>query len=267
MLRLPQLVLCLALAAPALAQQIANEHGVSMGHVHLNVADPSAHQRLWVEHFGATAFEHEGIPGVRLPHLLLLYRRQVPTGGFQGSVMEHFGLKVRSTAEVLERWRAAGLTVQAEFTGAEGFPNAYLLFPDDMRLEIQQDDSLDVIAEGHHLHYFLLSEHLALRQWYADRFGAVLSKRGRIDSADLPEKMNLSFMISTRATELTGSKGRVIDHVALEVSNLEAFCKRLADQGVEFDIPYGMSSELRVPHAVLTDPAGVVIELTEGLGL
>jgi len=253
--------------APALAQQIANELGVSMGHVHLNVADPAAHQRLWIEHFDAVAVEHEGIRGIRLPRLFLLFRQQEPKGGFQGAVMEHFGLKVRNTAEVVERWRAAGLTVQAEFTGAEGFPNAYLLFPDNMRLEIQQDEALQVIGEGHHLHYFLVSDHLALRQWYADVFGASLGKRGRIDSADLPEKMNLSFTAPRIASELTGSLGRVIDHIAFEVRDLEAFCAQLAAKGVKFDVPYGRSAELGVPSATLTDPSGVVIELTEGLAL
>lgn len=260
-----RLLLPVLLIAPSFAQQITNDRGVSMGHVHLNVADPKAHQQLWIDHFGGVAIERNGIPGIRIPQLLLLFRQQEPTGGFEGAVMEHFGLKVRNTAEVVERWRTAGLTVQAEFTGAEGFPNAYLLFPDNMRLEIQQDESLEVIGEGHHLHYFLVSDHLPLRQWYVDTFGAPPSKRSRIDSADLPERMNLSFMTSRRATELTGSKGRVIDHVAFEVRGLEAFCKQLAANGVEFDSPYGINPELAVPSATLTDPSGVVVELTEGL--
>ena len=260
-----RLLLSVLLIGPVFGQPIANDRGVSMGHVHLNVGDPAAHQQLWIDHFDAVRVEHEGIPGIRIPQLLLLFRQQAPTGGFQGAVMEHFGLKVRNTAEVVERWRAAGLTVQAEFTGAEGFPNAYLLFPDDMRLEIQQDESLEVIGEGHHLHYFLVGDHLPLRQWYTDNFGAVLSKRGRLDTSDIPEKMNLSFMTSTRATVLDGSQGRVIDHVAFEVSGLEDFCKRLEANGIRFDVPYGTSSELGVPSATLTDPSGVVVELTEGL--
>lgn len=181
--------------------------------------------------------------------------------------MEHFGLKVRNRDEVVERWRAAGLTVQSLFNGNEGFPNAYLLFPDDMRLEIQQDASLDVRAEGHHLHYFQIGNHLPLRQWYADVLGARLGLRGTIDSADFPERMNLSFTTSTRATELTGSRSRVIDHIGLEVRDLEALCKRLAASGIQFDVPYGTSLELGLPSATLTDPSGVVIELTEGLGL
>ena len=180
--------------------------------------------------------------------------------------MEHFGLKVRNTQQVVQRWREAGLTVEAEFTGAEGFPNAYLLFPDNLRLEIQQDESLDIIAKGHHLHYFLTADYLPLRQWYADTFGAVLSKRGRIDTVDVLD-MNFSFTTPRVPSELVGSKGRVIDHIAFEVRGLEAFCKRLEAMGVKFDVPYGTSSELDVPSAVLTDPSGVVIELTEGLTL
>ena len=180
--------------------------------------------------------------------------------------MEHFGLKVRNTQQVVQRWREAGLTVEAEFTGAEGFPNAYLLFPDNLRLEIQQDESLDIIAKGHHLHYFLTADYLPLRQWYADTFGAVLSKRGRIDTVDVLD-MNFSFTTPRVPSELVGSKGRVIDHIAFEVRGLEAFCKRLEATGVKFDVPYGTSSELDVPSAVLTDPSGVVIELTEGLTL
>jgi catechol 2,3-dioxygenase-like lactoylglutathione lyase family enzyme len=175
-------------------------------------------------------------------------------------------LKVRDTQQAVERWRGAGLTVEAEFTGAEGFPNAYLLFPDDMRLEIQQDESLEIIAQGHHLHYFIAGDYLPLRQWYADTFGAVLSERGRIDTADFRD-MNFSFTTPTRPGERVGSKGRVIDHIAFRVHGLEAFCRRLAANGVQFDAPYGQSPELGVPSAVLTDPSGVVIELTEGLTL
>jgi hypothetical protein len=40
-------------------------------------------------------------------------------------------------AEMLAAVRAAGYTVQQEFTGAEGFPNAYFLAP---RLREMQED-------------------------------------------------------------------------------------------------------------------------------
>jgi hypothetical protein len=60
------------------------------------------------------------------------------------------------------------------------------------------------------------------------------------------------------------TKGRRLDHIGFEVPNLEAFCKRLASMGVSFDVPYQKSTD-GVAHAMLTDPWGTSIELTEGL--
>ena len=69
--------------------------------------------------------------------------------------MDHFGFKVRNLAEVLQAWRAAGLEVGREFIGAEGFPNAYLMAPDDVRIELQEDKALPVKAAAYHLHFLL----------------------------------------------------------------------------------------------------------------
>ena len=116
-----------------------NEAGVSMGHVHLNVTDAEEHKKLWMEQFGAVPLSREGLNGVKIPGMLLLFREQAPTGGTEGTVIDHFGLKIPNLADSLAKWRAAGYEVQAEFTGTEGFPNAYLKGPDDVKIELQQD--------------------------------------------------------------------------------------------------------------------------------
>ena len=60
------------------------------------------------------------------------------------------------------------------------------------------------------------------------------------------------------------TRGRMLDHIGFEVTNLEAFCKALEAKGIKFDRPYG-----KLPSgfglAFLTDPWGTYIELTEGL--
>ena len=43
-----------------------------------------------------------------------------------------------------QAWRAAGYQVGREFTGSEGFPNAYLMGPDDVKIELQADKALPV---------------------------------------------------------------------------------------------------------------------------
>lgn len=62
---------------------------------------------------------------------------------------------MRSLPEMLASFRAAGVTVQSEFKGNEGFPNAYVVGPDNVRIEMQEDTTLPVRAASHHLHYML----------------------------------------------------------------------------------------------------------------
>lgn len=260
-------IVSLSLSFPLSAHaQLAppNAAGVSMGHVHLNVADMEVHKKLWVEHFGAVLLQKEGLTGVKLPGMLILFRQQTSTGGSQGTVLDHFGFKVPNLAEVLERWRAAGYQVQREFKGTEGFPNAYLIGPDEIKIELQQDAALPVRALSYHLHYVVgPGDDVKLRDWYAETFSLVSRKRGDHDTADVPG-MNLTFTTNKTPPTL-GTKGRAVDHVGFEVRNLEAFCKRLQAGGVTFDIAYRKMPERGLAVAFLTDPFGVVIELTEGL--
>ena len=83
---------------------------------------------------------------VKFPNMLVALTQKAPTGPSQGTVMDHFGFKVRSMPEMLAAVRAAGYTVQSEFTGAEGFPNAYFLGPDGLRVEMQEDKTLTAKA-------------------------------------------------------------------------------------------------------------------------
>jgi len=254
--------LALSIAPPAPVQLAPpNEAGVTFGHVHLNVRDIEVHKKLWVDHFGGTLVQKGPLTAIKLPGMLVALRQMEPTGGSEGTVMDHFGFKVRNLAEVLQKWRAAGYQVQREFKGTEGFPNAYLIGPDEVKIELQEDTALPVKASAYHLH-FILGDHLKLRDWYADTFSLVKRKRGEHDTADVPG-MNLTFQTS-RTPPTLGTKGRAIDHIGFEVRNLEAFCKKLEARGVKFDVAYRQVPAIGLAIAYLTDPAGVYIELTEG---
>jgi len=257
--------LVLSLAASAYAQLAPpNAAGISMGHVHLNVANVDVQKKLWVQHFGAVPLQKEGLAGVKLPGMLILFEQKTPTGSSVGTVMDHFGLKIRNLSEALERWRAAGYQVEREFTGTEGFPNAYLRGPDDIKIELQQDTGLPQQSIGYHLHYVVgPGNDLKLRDWYAETFSLVSRKRGDHDTADVPG-MNLTFTTNKTPPTLP-TKGRAVDHVGFEVRDLAAFCRKLESRGVKLDVPYKRIPERGLAVAFLTDPFGVTIELTEGL--
>jgi catechol 2,3-dioxygenase-like lactoylglutathione lyase family enzyme len=257
-------VLALATVSPAYAQLAPpNAAGITYGHVHLNVRDVELHKKLWVEHFDGVVVQKGPLVAVKLPGMLIAFRQAEPSGGSQGTVLDHFGFKVRNLADMLQAWRAAGYQVGREFIGSEGFPNAYLMAPDDVRIELQEDKTLPVKASAYHLH-FLLADYEKLRDWYVDTFSLVPRKRGTIvTTADVPG-MNLSF--ATSATATIGTKGRSLDHIGFEVTNLEAFCKTLEARGVKFDVAYRDVPAIGLHIAYFTDPSGVYIELTEGYG-
>jgi catechol 2,3-dioxygenase-like lactoylglutathione lyase family enzyme len=255
-------VALLAMASPALAQLAPpNAAGITYGHVHLNVRDIEVHKKLWVEHFGGQVVQKGPLTAVKMPGMLIALTQREPTGGSAGTVMDHFGFKVRSLAEFLAAWRAAGYPVTQEFTGAEGFPNAYVMGPDQTRIELQEDRTLPVKVSPYHIH-FLTSDYARLRDWYVELFSLAPRKRGSIETtADAPG-MNLSF--GTAPSPTVGTRGRTIDHIGFEVKNLEAFCKKLEARGIKFDMAYRYVPSVALKAAFITDPSGVSIELTEG---
>jgi catechol 2,3-dioxygenase-like lactoylglutathione lyase family enzyme len=240
-----------------------NAAGVTMGHVHLNVKDVEVQKKFWVDLFGATPLKREGVDGVKFPGMMILLTRKEPSAPSEGAVIDHFGFKVHNTEEILKNCRDAGFVTRPVFKGVEGFANAYIIGPDDVKIEVQQDDSLTGAPVPNHVHY-LLKDVGGLRDWYVKTFGAVARKRGILETADI-STMNLTFQAIRDDTPRPATKGRSLDHVGFEVKNLEAFCKQLEANGVKFDVPYRKIPALGTAIAFLTDPMGGYIELTEGL--
>ena len=267
-LSLARTVTVVALAAFAVprpsAAQVApyNEDGMTFGHVHLNVSDLEAHKALWVEQFGGEVVERGPLTAIKWPDMILILSEREPTAGSMSTVMDHFGFKVRDIEPFLESWREAGLEVQAEFTGAEGFPNAYLMAPDSVRVELQEDPELDHEVVGYHVHWFT-QQYREVLDWYIDVFGVERFKRGSIETTANAPGQNLSFGDSDDPRLPT--RGTAIDHIGFEFEDLDAFVEELEAKGVELDVPVREIPSIGLKIAFLTDPSGVYVELTEGL--
>ena len=255
-------VAVLSLAAPAHAQlAVPNAAGLTYGHVHLNVSDIELHKQLWVEHFGGVVTQKGSLVAVRLPGFLVALSGREPTGPSQGTVMDHFGFKVRNMEKFLAKWRAAGFEVGPEFTGAEGQANAYVTMPDGAYVELQEDQMLQEEVSGYHIH-FRTPDFEELLAWYVDIFELEVRPRGNIQTTTNVPGMNMSFGDAREA--LAPTRGRAIDHIGFELDDLEAFTMRLKAKGIEFDTDFRVIDSLQLKIAYLTDPSGVRIELTEG---
>lgn len=255
----------LSIAVPGHAQlAVPNGAGVTFAHVHLNVADVELHNQIWVEHFDGELVQKGPLNTIKFPGFFLILTAREPTGGSQGTAMDHFGFKVRDIEAMHASWRAAGYEVQAEFTGAEGFPNSYLVAPDGVRFELQEDRTMSRDVIGYHVHFWN-SDFEDLLDWYVDTFAAVRRQRGSIAStADVPG-MNMSF--ANCGTECEATRGRAIDHIGFEVDDLDAFAEMLTARGVDLEFPPRYIESIELKIAFFTDPSGVRVELTEGLDL
>jgi aldose sugar dehydrogenase len=271
------MVLRLEPAAPLAAP---NSAGVAMGHLHYRVRDLEANKKFWIA-LGGEEVRSQEVRSVRLQpdhadtiikfqDVLVVLEPGDSPGGTEGSVVNHVAFRVPSLAQV----EAAGLTVAR----LNGFPGvASVTTPEGERIELfenaatnltfaQEPGFDDAVARRHnrpltspiafhHVHLYVPDGQVAAaKAWYSKVFGGIPGKRSNYEAVDLPG-VNLNFSSAPRPTLPT--RGRRLDHLGFEISNLSAFCKKLEAMGVTLDVPC-------VGRTFLTDPWGTSIELTEG---
>lgn len=229
-----------------------------MGHLHFRVTDAAVHKKLLVEVLGAKVLRAGPLEIYQLPGVHILLARGTPSGGNDGTVIDHLGFKVQDLDAIKAKLTAAGATVLTENSQAR---QMFVLLPDAIKIEFSEDKSLDQPVVHDHIH-FAVPQIDEQRAWYEKIFGAKLGMTGSFKAADVPG-VNLRWNPADR--RLPGIKGTSVDHIGFEVTNLEEFCKKLEADGVQFDMPYRAVERIGLSIAFLTDPWGVYIELTEGL--
>jgi hypothetical protein len=230
----------------------------------VNVTDVDAHTKFWVTQFEAVPVTVGQLRGVKIPGLVVLFRRQTPTGPGDGETINHLGLKLITLSDFTARFGRAGFAFEPPRVGRENSPQTYVTGPDTFRIELVEDPRLPAPVVSHHLHYWLENP-TAVKRWYVDKLLLAPTMRGPYESGDLPG-MNLTMSaLGQQPGPGVATKGRLLDSIGFEVRNLRAYCERIRANGVTFDVPYGLDPELGIPTATLTDPWGVTIRLTEGL--
>lgn len=251
---------------------------VTNGHHHFNVSDVDAHLRLWVDMLGGKRGDYGPNAMVVFPNALVLLRDQAPDGDMIGSNVNHVGFTVPDLRALVDKLKAAGYEFVTERDGPPGVPVtdhiaavnagpisgfAYVMGPDDIKVEILEIRTQDEPIVSHHLHFYAADPE-AMQAWYSDVFGAV-KQPGPFPgwaSARLP---GLSLNFTPTSASLAGTAGRTIDHIGFEIDDIEAFVAELAAKGIELDIPLREIPEIGLKLAFMSDPWGTYIELTEGL--
>jgi catechol 2,3-dioxygenase-like lactoylglutathione lyase family enzyme len=287
--------LALALSACALAvapgsrvsaQLLSNPDApVRIGHYHLNVTSVEAHKKFWVDTLGGTAVKFQGLDVIKFPDAFIFLNVQKPTGPTRGTAFDHIGFAVPNVPAMAMKLAAAGYQ---ETTGREPAPGtpppaasgtsavygrfAYFVGPDGAKIELvtaAAPNAPPIVA--HHIH-FINKQYVEMQQWYMKAFDATL-RAGQTDffiGADLPGvgySLNFFRWEGDQTITHVATKGRVVDHVGFEVKNLEEFCKKIEAKGITLTRGYRQKDKTmgNIGTALMTDPWGVSIELTEGL--
>jgi len=269
-------------ASLTFAQLLNQDAPVIVGHYDLNVTSIEAHKKFWVDTLGGTAmkFGSAGIDVIKFPDVFLFLHQQPPTGSSVGTTLNHIGFAVPDVPAMTAKVVANGyqLTVGREPGPGQtaALPTAgnygrfsYILGPDGVKVELVTSDAKNPAPIAHHHVHFANKEFVEMQQWYMKAFDATL-RPGQTDyfiGADLPGVgYMLNFFSWLPAQQVVGTKGRAIDHVGFEVKNLPEFLQKLQAKGIKLTQPYRKVPELEnMGVAMVTDPWGTSIELTEGL--
>jgi catechol 2,3-dioxygenase-like lactoylglutathione lyase family enzyme len=254
------LVCLLTVAGSADAQLLkARVEPIVYGHHHLNVTDVSAHTKFFAGTLGGVPVTVAGQPIVKFPNVLVFLRRQPPTGGSEGSSVDHIGFSVPDLRAVLDRVKANGYRVVTS-TVAPSSARAFVTGPDGLKVELIEVKTQQAPSVLHHVH-FSGPQPAEMRTWYGTVFRAKAVQAGAGTPLTLP---GVQLEFSRAAGEVAHTAGRVIDHVGFEIHPLDAFLIRIEDMGLKMTAMQRLE-DLGVSTSFITDPWGTSIQLTEGL--
>ncbi|MEO8257799.1 MAG: VOC family protein [Acidobacteriota bacterium] len=275
--------IALLLAAPvppASAQLLPASAGpIVAGHQHLNTMNMDAQRKFWGETLGGTVVKigTDNLEIVRFSGVVLFFRpMQAPTGGSKGTTVDHLGFSVPDLRRVMDKVKANGYRIvtaaeapanvtvkddigQVDAGGVTGI--AYVMSPDDVKVELLEVKAQTAAIVSHHVHFFG-QQSTEMRDWYIKVFGATAaaSTSPAFIRAELP---GIGLNFTQAPGPVVGTRGRALDHIGFEITNLDDFAKKLAAQGIMTTVRNIPAINTKV--GFVTDPWGTLIELSDGL--
>jgi len=227
-----------------------------MGHIHLMLPDADAQIKAWKDVLGGSVTPDGWI---KLPGIFISFAQSASaTEGSDGSTVNHVGFLVKDYAALKAKLAAANIPIVFDL---EKNKQIMVTFPEKVRVEFNEDPSLSEPLVFHHIH-LMTTDPEKLQAWYVKTFGAEATTRRNLPAAKFPGG-EVDFLKAKDAPAPT--KDRTLDHIGFEVKDLEAFCKKLEADGIPFDVAFRILQPSGLKVAVITDPVGTRIALTQGL--
>jgi len=223
-----------------------------MGHHHIMVPDVAAQKKIWVDVLGGQLSGNAPLEFVKFSGTFLILSTGTGTQGTEGSAIDHLAFNVKDFKGIHDKLAAAGVKLSLEdetrFTA---------LLPGGLKVEFF-NDPMATVPVAHRAIGFSAVDPDAERAWWEKTFGAETRLEGNRNVTTIP---GARLIFAKAATAPAGTQGRALDHTGVGVRNVNEFCEKLAGMGVMCERPMGLNT----PIAMVTDPAGVRIEINQGL--
>ena len=158
-------------------------------------------------------------------------------------------------------WHLNSVSVEANQKNSGRLDQAWVTTPDGLRIEVLEDKSQTMPIRHAHIQFFVEEAVIPQMQaWYVKHFGAKPGVRNEAPVADIP---GTQLRFNKSATPTVTTKGRVLDHIGFDVTDLRETLKRLEAAGVKIDRPYTPNPLTGDGLAFIYDPWGIYIELNE----
>ncbi|MGW8369825.1 MAG: VOC family protein [Gammaproteobacteria bacterium] len=248
-LGLSALVLGFALTARAQVLPF-NEAGVTMGHHHLMVPDLDTQRKVWIDALGGEPSGAPPLQFVKFPGTFLILSNGDGTEGTRGSALDHIAFNVRDLPSTHDKLAATGAKI---FNESDARFDA--LIPGGIEVHFFADAELETPI-AHRAIAFASTDPEAQRAWWERVLGAKTTQEGELTVSTIP---GARLFFTETDLPPAPTRGRSLDHTGIGVADVSAFCEQIAAQGVMCELLFGGAA------AMITDPAGVTIEINSGL--
>jgi catechol 2,3-dioxygenase-like lactoylglutathione lyase family enzyme len=272
----------LVLLHPAAASRQETHVAATIHHVHLNSLDPSKAIDFYTRTFDVTKKASlAGFDGIQSEEIYLLFDRvKRPPATDPASAIWHFGWGSTAMETDYRRHLASGVTFHTPITRlGSGLLFAYMKGPDGALVEINTASTRAFI----HVHLYSAAP-LCASDWYVKHMGATrragAQREGpcEVPFAQPSEPLgvirspastvrfgDISLIIYPRQRQapLVGTRGHVVDHIGLAVSDLSATLERLRRSGVKVLEAPRRFGDSDTRAAMIEGPDSIAIELVE----
>lgn len=259
-------------------------------HVHLNSSNPAQAIEFYTQHLSSEKTRFAGGDAIRTQNSWILFNKvkQPPPHEVVSSLF-HIGWGAEDMKAEFERQIKLGTTFQlpptdvVELFGAGTRDRSFFMFldgPDHLPIEVQSATNHNFI----HVH-MLSDDPVAASEWYEKHFKLIRREPAlRIQRAyrGIPTGPSASLALDNVSilwyptayarvmygaewkgrTQYASPRGRVFDHIAFSVDNLDQTLKRLKQEGVKVLTLPLRSGGMRT--AFVQAPDNVALELVEG---